>query len=227
MSQKSYYELRIRHVCRYIENNLNKPMNTKSLAPIANLSVYQFHRSFKQHVNETVGRHIQRLRVERAASLLTYSDITFREIALSLGYSAPEACLRAFTKHFNLTPQSYRNEHRHENNHIHNLLSSIPFGYNQTSIAGTPINTESLFCLRYQGCYSQIPEFINNHEFTNEIKTLKKIYFYDCPRITPKEHLRTDIFVSPANDNPPCDFEKVRLESLPTPLHIQTLGEAH
>jgi AraC family transcriptional regulator len=78
------------------------------LASIANFSKAHFMRVFASMVGETVGEHLRRLRLERAAGELLRTNHQVIRIALRCGYQAHEPFTRAFTEHFGMSPSAYR-----------------------------------------------------------------------------------------------------------------------
>ncbi|WP_417431317.1 helix-turn-helix domain-containing protein [Kiloniella sp.] len=104
------YERRVQRVMLYIRLNLDQALDLIQLANIAHFSPYHFHRIFKGMVGESLTHHIQRLRLERAASALIYSNQSVMNTAFNAGYETPESFSRAFKKQFGLSPRRYREE---------------------------------------------------------------------------------------------------------------------
>lgn len=103
------YISRINRVIDYIENNISNNLSLEELARVANFSQYHFHRIFGSIVGETLFHFIQRIRVEKAASvLLTDSKKTIAEIAYCYGFSGPASFARAFKEKFGMSASSYR-----------------------------------------------------------------------------------------------------------------------
>ena len=48
-------------------------------------------------------------RMQRAAELLSSSDLSVEDIALEIGYQVPSALYKQFSAHFGMTPNEYRN----------------------------------------------------------------------------------------------------------------------
>ena len=69
-SRPIYIE-RVNAVIDYIETHLADDLSLAALAAVAHFSPYHFHRVFSTLVGETLSRFISRLRIERAATLLT------------------------------------------------------------------------------------------------------------------------------------------------------------
>jgi AraC family transcriptional regulator len=64
----------------------------------------QFHRRFRC----TIGEYVRRLRVGRAQSLLTRSELSLAEIALACGFSDQSHFTRAFRRLTGMPPRQYR-----------------------------------------------------------------------------------------------------------------------
>lgn len=92
----------------FVEANLDEALDPGRLARIAGLSVHHFHRVFVGATGETVMGFVRRLRLERAAGLLTYGRAPVIEIALGSGYDSHEAFTRAFRTRFGVPPTHYR-----------------------------------------------------------------------------------------------------------------------
>ena len=116
-----YYK-RINRVLIYIENHLDEKLDINTLADISNFSPYHFHRIIRAHLNESLGAHIQRVRIETAAHLLRYTKDTISDIAYKIGYETPSSFNKAFKKRFSISPQEYRNgeEILVNQNHMYN-----------------------------------------------------------------------------------------------------------
>ena len=102
------YTQRINKVVAYINDHLDQPLDLKTLAEVAALSEFHFHRVFKALKGESIGAHISRLRIEAAARLLRYSALSIEDIAFNIGYEAPAALSKAFKNQYGITPTQYR-----------------------------------------------------------------------------------------------------------------------
>ncbi len=83
------YIKRINRLTEYINEHLDEALDLHKLAELSNLSPYHFHRIVKAFLGEPPGAYISRLRVEKAARSLRYSDLSVQEIAYSVGYDSP------------------------------------------------------------------------------------------------------------------------------------------
>ncbi|MCP4639240.1 MAG: AraC family transcriptional regulator, partial [bacterium] len=109
---RKHYEERILRVQMHIQQHLDDALSLEELAEVACFSPFHFHRIFSAMVGENVKEHVRRLRLERAAGDLMYSDRRVTEIAFRAGYETHEAFTRAFRNVFGLSPKAYRDDHR-------------------------------------------------------------------------------------------------------------------
>ena len=107
------YISRINKVMDYIENHIDEPLPLGSIASIANLSPYHFHRIFTLFTGETPSLFIQRTRIEKAAcKIREHKDIPISEIAYSYGFSSVSLFSRTFRKYFNISATDFRNKEK-------------------------------------------------------------------------------------------------------------------
>lgn len=95
-----------------LQRRLDEPIDAADLAKIACISPFHFHRVFRAMVGESVMEHVRRLRLERAAHRLKFTDQPVAEIALGASYEAHEAFTRAFGALFGESPSEFRRRHR-------------------------------------------------------------------------------------------------------------------
>jgi AraC family transcriptional regulator len=107
-----FYKERLLRVLIYIQQQLDEPLTLKVLAAQAHLSPYHFHRIFTGMIGESLHLHIRRLRLERSAMQLKYSQKSVIQIALEAGYETHEAFSRAFRNAFHLSPSQFRKQNR-------------------------------------------------------------------------------------------------------------------
>ena len=111
MRESTYRDLAgtIEHVVRYIQNNLDVPMDIDSLANVAGFSPFHFQRSFQRMVGESPIAHIRRIRLERAAHHIRHTLDSISYIAADAGFGSLAAFSRAFEESFSVPPSRYRN----------------------------------------------------------------------------------------------------------------------
>jgi AraC family transcriptional regulator len=107
-STNTAYTTRINRVLDYIQSNLGGDLSLPTLARVAHLSPFHFHRIFKAMVGETLGGFVRRVRLERSAQVLRASpDITISRVAMKVGFDGLPQFSRAFKEHFGLSPSAW------------------------------------------------------------------------------------------------------------------------
>jgi AraC family transcriptional regulator len=91
-----------------VANSLDTQTKTQDLARQAYQSRTQFHRLFRNVVEETPAAMRRRLLLERAAYQLAHIGTSVTDVALDAGFSSLEAFSRAFRKAFRISPSRYR-----------------------------------------------------------------------------------------------------------------------
>lgn len=103
------YIARINRVVDYIEKNYDKELSLQLLAETANFSRFHFHRIFAALVGETLNQFIQRIRIEKAASMLIANlKKSITEIAFDCGFSGSAAFARSFKEYFGMSASEWR-----------------------------------------------------------------------------------------------------------------------
>ena len=93
-----------------LRDGLDGDLALADLARAFGSSPFQFHRKFSRAVGETPRRHVERLRLERAAYLLAVAEARIVEIALEVGFDSHEAFSRAFRRWSGLAPTAWRTQ---------------------------------------------------------------------------------------------------------------------
>ncbi|THU37052.1 helix-turn-helix transcriptional regulator [Niastella caeni] len=103
-----YYQAIANRVHEYVEANIHTDISLQRLADHVFVSYYHFTDIFEQTEQESIGSYIKRYRLEKAASLLWYTDLSLAEIADKTGYSGKHAFSKAFSGRFNQSPGRFR-----------------------------------------------------------------------------------------------------------------------
>jgi len=104
----SEYAQRINRVIDYLRENLDRQVKLEELAKVACFSEFHFHRIFRAVSGETLNNFTNRLRLEKAARLLRYSDQSLTDIALDCGFSSSATFSRAFRSGYDTSPSWFR-----------------------------------------------------------------------------------------------------------------------
>ncbi|HWM03195.1 MAG TPA: helix-turn-helix domain-containing protein [Actinophytocola sp.] len=83
-------------------------VSLSALAALAHRSAYNLHRRFVAVVGETPKGYTSRVRLARAAADLLATDRLTAQIAHDHGFASHEVFTRAFTRHFGVSPRTYR-----------------------------------------------------------------------------------------------------------------------
>jgi len=102
------YLARIDRVTAHIRANLAGDLTLDTLADVAALSRFHFHRVFSAMTGETVADAVRRARLNRAAVLLAATDQPVPQIAMTCGYPRGDSFARAFRAAFGMTPGQAR-----------------------------------------------------------------------------------------------------------------------
>jgi AraC family transcriptional regulator len=196
---------RLNRVLVYLQDNIDKPMALESLAAVANFSPFHFHRIFAAYVGETLYDHLRRLRLEKAAQKLYYTDGPVTEIAVSAGYETPAAFTKAFRQHFGRNPTEYKKRKRQNLPSRFNLIKDNPRRKKanpmKPEIKILPV--QKVLFVRKNGPYDKaaaeawgaLMKFAYSRRLMS--KDTKGIGIsHDSPEITPEEKIRYDACIT-------------------------------
>lgn len=102
---------RINKTLDYIEANIAEKISLADLSRISGFSPFHFLRIFSAFIGETPGAFIKRVRIEKAAGLISNNPrLTITQIAFQCGYSSSQSLAREFKDNFGVSPSRYRLE---------------------------------------------------------------------------------------------------------------------
>ena len=105
---RSDYEKRMLRVLEHIHAHPDSDLSLDSLADIAAMSRFHWHRVFHAMTGETCAQAVRRIRLNRAACWLVRTDWTLAEIAMRVGYPSAQSFARAFKSSYGVTPAKFR-----------------------------------------------------------------------------------------------------------------------
>ncbi len=106
------YSERIQRVVDYLAGHLDDALHLETLASVACLSPYHFHRIYRGLLGETVNDTVRRLRLYRAAIDLLDRELSIERTAQRAGFSSQAAFTRAFRVEYGEPPARYRGTRR-------------------------------------------------------------------------------------------------------------------
>ena len=110
LTQRRQVFARLQRVRNYIAANCHLELDNRDLARIANYSLWQFIRTFRDAYQETPHAYLTRQRLNRAHNLLRTSELAVAEIAKACGFGNRCAFSRLFQQRFSTTPHALRHE---------------------------------------------------------------------------------------------------------------------
>ena len=219
------YISRINKVFDYIEKHFDKQFTLEELANVALFSKYHFNRIFQGVVGETPFQFINRVRLEKAAYLISINPTeSITGIANKCGFPDSAVFSRNFKKHFNKTPTCYRKENSNISQVNSKLLqtgkkSFAYFCYETNSmkwktnfelnkgVEVVTIPTKTVAYVRHVGAYKGDGDLF--HGLWNRLFTWagsrgliggrsfeSLTVYHDSPNITEEAKLRTSICIT-------------------------------
>ena len=210
-STEKLYIKRIMSVLVFIQNNLDGELSLEELSREAYFSQYHFHRVFRALVGETLQEHIRRLRLERAASYLKFSDKMIIDIAFDACYQTHEAFSRAFKLAFGCSPSEFRSNNTspqigqakiHYKNGVSEKDITIMIGDEKMDVEIKTIEPMKVAFVRHVGPYDEVgaawEEVCTKLGIEGYLGAGNKFIgiSYDDPSVTPPEKLRYDACIT-------------------------------
>lgn len=106
----------VRDVINYMYKNFHKPLKLEELADHAGVSAPHLNRLFRRYTHMSTISFFHDQKMRWVADLLASTSLTITEIAGKSGFDNPLYFSSKFRKHYNLSPSSYRKQHK---NYIH------------------------------------------------------------------------------------------------------------
>ena len=94
-----------------VDSRYAEPITVDDLAAAAGLSRAHFSRMFTRTFGESPRAYLQTRRLERAASLLRYTDRSVADICVMVGLQSLGSFTTSFARVYGLPPAAYRAEH--------------------------------------------------------------------------------------------------------------------
>ena len=108
VSPSPHLQRRIREVQIFLEENLDRDVDLRTIAREASLSPYYFTRQFTAYVGVPPYRYLIGLRIERAKDLLRGSELTVTQICHRVGFNSLSHFTTTFRQHTGFSPSAYR-----------------------------------------------------------------------------------------------------------------------
>ncbi len=191
------YQRRIAAAIEYINLHLDEGLELANIAAVANFSPFHFHRIFKAFRGEPLGNYITRLRIETAAQLLRFSDLSIETIAYKVGFEVPASLNKAFKHYYDTTPGEYR---------LTKNLYNMKTPQNNPSVKLkapkiVELEPKNAICISFTGEYSSLDFSGAFAKLWEQVKAQKLFtagiehiaIYHDDPKSTDPAKLRTDV----------------------------------
>lgn len=99
---------RILAVLRAMYDHIEDPLTLDELAASAGISRRQIERQFRQVLKETPSQTYRNIRLERARTLLTETNLSITEIAMASGFNSSGVFSRRYKERYHETPYGRR-----------------------------------------------------------------------------------------------------------------------
>lgn len=97
-------------IASYLHSNYTAKINAETLALMSHYTYSYFSSAFKEVFGVSLTKYLLAIRINKASSLLSMTDMNITEIATSSGFSDANYFARAFKKETGLSPSQYREQ---------------------------------------------------------------------------------------------------------------------
>lgn len=191
------YCRQINIITEYINNHLDENIDLSRLAEVSNFSPFHFHRITRAFLGEPIGAYIIRMKIETAARLLRYTDLSVADIAYKVGYDVPSSLSKVFKQHYEISPIDYRNNKNYMI--MQTIKKELDLNIKKAKIVNIPLRKMiyiKLFGkygnLDFGGTWGRLWQFVKENKLYSAGIEHIAIY-YDDPKVTEPEKLRTDL----------------------------------
>lgn len=105
----------VRKAIDYITSHYNLPIKIPEIAKALGLSEKYLSSLFKKETGSTLVSYIEHIRVEEARRILSYTNLSYSEIADQLSFNSHSYFAKVFKKHTGFTPMEYRIKYQPQN----------------------------------------------------------------------------------------------------------------
>ncbi len=99
---------RYKKLLSFIDAHFKEDINIKKVEEVCHYSYRNINRIFEALHHETIGKYIKRLRLEKAAQYLKYSEMEVSDIAHEVGFEDRTSFSKAFKNKYKNSPSAFR-----------------------------------------------------------------------------------------------------------------------
>ena len=100
----------VKQAVEFIQNNYLDPIRVSDIADYVGISRGYLHKLFLELLSQSPQDYLISCRMTRGAELLSVTELSIEEIALSCGYTDPLAFSKIFKRNTGMTPRQYRKD---------------------------------------------------------------------------------------------------------------------
>jgi AraC family transcriptional regulator len=213
--RKEYAEAVQRSIDSILQQ-LDTNVDWLAIANDSGFSPYHFHRIFRALTSETPTEMLRRCRLERAAYLLKYTEVSVGEVSIDASFGSHEAFTRAFKQEFGVPPQDWRANSRYEyrircENGVHFMphgesakFFACDLGVPQMNVEIKEVPSRRVASLRHVGPYPMIGATFGRLYQTlapyGLAQTEYAAIYYSSPDVLPEDQLQSDACAVILND---------------------------
>lgn len=108
LKKKNVNSIHVRKCIDYIYEHLHEKLSLKLLADIVGLNSSYLSKLFLNETGTSIKKFITNAKITTAENMLKYSDFSYLDISLSLGFSSQSAFISVFRKVNGITPKKYK-----------------------------------------------------------------------------------------------------------------------
>lgn len=201
------YKKQINKMIEYITNHLDEDITLSELADLSGFSPYHFHRIVRAFLGESLGSYMVRMKMETAAKLLRYTELSVSEIAYRVGYDVPGSLTKAFRQLYGIPPLEYRNNK--DFYIVKPMIMNETINLKAHKVLELP--TRRIMYIKLFGSYGELDYAGAWQRLWKQVKE-KKIFsagiehiaiYHADPQVTEGDKLQTDICLTISRDVKP------------------------
>ncbi|WP_298937186.1 AraC family transcriptional regulator [uncultured Ruegeria sp.] len=208
------YEDRVLRVLAYIHDNPAGDLSLDTLADVAAMSRFHWHRVFRALTGETCAQSVRRLRLHRAAIWLVQSDKPVAQIAVEVGYPNLKSFARAFSEAYGRSPTAFRKAGQFLPANPHFKTGEYPMH---------PVTTRTeparrVVALPHKGAYGEIGKsfeafsaLCESRELWSKVGPVIGLYL-DSPDTVPEDQLRSFAGAEYRGDQTPEGMDDLKIQ---------------
>ncbi|MBQ8842916.1 MAG: helix-turn-helix transcriptional regulator [Ruminiclostridium sp.] len=111
LKKENVISLHIRKCIDYIYEHLHENLSIKTIADYFDLNPSYLSKLFLKETGTSIKDFVTEAKISTAENMLKYSDFSYLDISLALGFSSQSAFISVFKKIKGITPKKYKEEY--------------------------------------------------------------------------------------------------------------------